>query len=74
MHALLTLATTEGAEETSKTLFYVLGSALAVFAVLLSGLGMSKPDFPGTDGAGRATIGVTVVLVVAAMVAVLVTA
>ncbi|MTD45003.1 hypothetical protein GKE82_12055 [Conexibacter sp. W3-3-2] len=74
MHALLTIATTEGAEETSKTLFYVLGSALAVFAVLLSGLGMSRPDFPGTDGAARATIGTAVVLVVAAMAAVIITA
>ena len=74
MHALLTLATTEGAEETSKTLFYVLGGLLAVYAVLLSAYGMSKPDFPGTDGAMKATIGATVLLVVAAGAAVLITA
>lgn len=74
MHALLTLATTEGAEETSKTLFYVLGSALAAFAVLLSVVGMTKPDFPGTDGAVRGTIGLTVLLVLAAGAAVIITA
>ncbi len=73
MHALLTIAATEGAE-TSKTLFYVLGSVLAAFAVLLSAFGMSKPDFPGTDGAVRGTIALTVLLVLAAGAAVLITA
>lgn len=74
MLSLLTLASTEGAEESSKALFYILGSVLAGFAVLLSAYGMSKPDFPGTDGAVKATIGVTVVLVIAAGAAVLITA
>lgn len=74
MHALLTLATTEGAEETSKTLFYVLGSALAAFAVLLSAFGMSKPDFPSSEGAVRGTIALTVLLVLAAGAAVIITA
>lgn len=69
---LLTLAS--GEAETSKTAFYVVGSVLAGFAVLLSMLGMAKPDFPSSDGAARATMGVSAILVIAAMVTVIVTA
>lgn len=73
LSTLLVLASAEG-EETSKTAFYVAGSVLAGFAVLLSVLGMAKPDFPGSDGAARATMGVGAVLVLATLVAVLATA
>ncbi len=69
---LLVLASEEA--ESSKAAFYIAGSVLAGFAVLLSVFGMAKPDFPSSDGAARATIGVTAVLVIVAMAMVLVTA
>ena len=34
-------------EETSKTLFYLLGGLLAVWAVVLFVVGMRSPSFPG---------------------------
>lgn len=68
--ALLVLAS-EGAE-TSKTAFYVGGGALAVWAVLLSLIGLSRPDFPRTEGAARSVYGISTLLVlVAAATAVL---
>jgi len=69
--ALLSLAAEEA--EPSKTAFYILGGVLAGYAVLLAAYGMSKPDFPGTDGAARATMGLSAVLVLAALVAVIAT-
>lgn len=69
---LLALASEEA--ESSKTAFYIAGSVLAGFAVLLSVFGMNKPDFPSSDGAARATMGVAAVLVLATMVAILATA
>ena len=72
LHALVTFAATE--EEGSKTAFYVLGSALAVFAVALSALGLTRHDFPATKGAQRAVIGLAVLLVAGAMASAVLTA
>jgi len=68
---LLALASEEA--EPSKTAFYIAGSVLAGFAVLLAAFGMSRPDFPSSEGAARATMGVSALLVVTAMVTVLLT-
>ena len=68
MHAaVLQLAPILGAEK-SKVPFYVAGGALVVWALIVSlGLGMRKPDFPGTAAAQRGVIAVTAVLVLAAV-------
>jgi hypothetical protein len=59
------LAAAEGAEHTSKTAFYIAGGALAVWAVVISLIGMSRPGFSAK--AARATMLLTVVLVAGAM-------
>ena len=68
MHAaVLQLAPILGAEK-SKVPFYIAGGALVVWALIVSlGLGMRKPDFPGTAAAQRGVIAVTAVLVLAAV-------
>lgn len=60
-----------GAHESSHnyTLFYVLGGVLAGFAVLISVIGMSKADFPGSGPASKAVMAVGAVLSAAAMFA-----
>lgn len=72
MHALFVLAA-EAAEETSKTAFYLAGGALAAWAVILSALGLSRPEFPGSDGAARGVMAISTVLMIAAMAAAVVT-
>jgi hypothetical protein len=72
VHALLVLAAEEA--ETSKTLFYVCAGLLAGWAVLLSLFGLRSPDFPGSDGAARGVMTVSVVLVAATVAASIITA
>lgn len=71
---LLTLAAETAGEESSKVPFYVLGGAAAVWAIALFALGMRSPEFPGSQGAQRGVIAVSVVLVVAAMASSVLTA
>ena len=68
MHAaVIQLAPILGAEK-SKIPFYIAGGALVVWALIVSlGLGMRRPDFPGTKAVQRGAIAVTVVLVLAAV-------
>ncbi len=61
-------------EESSKTLFYVAGGVLACWAVLLFAVGMRSHAFPGSAGAQRGVIAVSVLLVAATMAASIVTA
>jgi hypothetical protein len=70
---LLTFATEAGEEETSKTLFYVLGGLAAAWAIVLFGAGMRAPTFPGSDGAMRGVIAISVLLVAAAMASAVIT-
>ena len=70
----LTLAAETAEEESSKTLFYILGGAAAVWAVVLFALGMRSPSFPASQGAQRGVIVVSVLVVVAAMASSLLTA
>src|SRR4051812_28660870 len=53
--------------------YYVLGSILVVWALVLSALGITRPDFPPSGAAGRALVGVTVAIVLGALVALLAT-
>lgn len=69
---LAVLAAVEG-EESSKTLFYVMGGALAAWAVLLGLAGIMRPSLPGGEGGARAVIGITVLLVVGACASAVVT-
>ncbi len=51
--AAVALPLAQAVEPASKTAFYVGGGLLAVWAVVLSALGLSRPDFPRGQGAGR---------------------
>ena len=55
------------AAEPSKTPFYFVGGALAVWAVVLSAIGLTRPSFPFNVAGQRAVIFLSFVLVVAAM-------
>jgi plastocyanin len=56
------------AAEKSKVPFYIAGGLLVLWALTLSlGLGMRKPDFPGSLAGQRAVTAVTAVLVLAAV-------
>jgi hypothetical protein len=69
----LILASAEGAEEHSKTAFYVAGGLLAVWAVLISLVGVARPSFPGKAG-GRVLMLLTVLLVAGAASTAVITA
>ena len=47
--------------------FYVCGGLLAVWAVTVSALGITRENFPGTVGAARIVGAISVILVVAAI-------
>ena len=74
LSALIVFASTEG-EESSKTLFYLAGGILAVFAVVISAIGIKRiGTFPASTGQARGVIGLAALLVLAAMTAAIVTA
>jgi hypothetical protein len=55
--------------EPSHVAWYILGGLLALWAVVLSAIGLSRPDFPGSEGGARVVMGISFVLMVAAMTA-----
>ena len=63
------------AAEKSKTPFYIAGGVLVAWALILSlALGLRRPAFPGSLGGERVVIAISVVLVLGAMSAAVVTA
>ena len=74
LSALAVFAAEAAEEETSKTAFYLLGSAAAVWAIVLFAIGMRSPRFPGSVAAQRGVIAVSVVLVLSAMASAVLTA
>jgi hypothetical protein len=72
LHALLLLAAEEA--ETSKTAYYVAGSAAAIWAVVLSFVGLRSASFPPSAAAARGVMAVSAVLAVAAMATAVITA
>ena len=70
MPSLLLLA----ADTTSKVPFYILGAVLVVWAVILAGIGLSRPSFPGSARGERGVIALTAVFVVLALGAAILTA
>ncbi len=53
------------AAEPSKVPFYLVGGALAVWAVILSALGLTNPSFPHGERGERGVILISVLLVAA---------
>jgi plastocyanin len=51
------------ASEPSKVPFYVMGAVLVSWAVVLSAIGLSQADFPGSGGRARAVMAISAVLV-----------
>ena len=47
--------------------FYVCGPLLAIWAVLVAFLGITRENFPGTDGAAKIVGAISVLLVAAAI-------
>ena len=64
---LLIFAQETAEEETSKTAFYVLGLVAAAWAIVLFAVGMRSASFPGSPGAQRGVIAISVIVVVGAM-------
>ena len=62
------------AAETSKVPFFILGGSLALWAVVLAGIGIRNPDFPYNLRGQRAVIGLTLAIVVLAIGAAILTA
>jgi hypothetical protein len=72
LHALATFAAVE--EETSKTAYYVAGSVLAAFAVIISAIGIRRHEtFPPSRGGALGVIALAAVLVGATMAAAVIT-
>jgi hypothetical protein len=63
-----------GAAEPSKVPFYILGALLVVWAVVLAGVGLSRPDFPYSARGARGVIGLSLVMIVLAIGAAIATA
>jgi hypothetical protein len=75
MPDLLFFAAEAAGEEHSYAAFYVAGIAAAVWAVVVSLIGIRRhADWPATDGAARGVMGISLVLVVAAMATAVITA
>jgi hypothetical protein len=60
------LAAAESGPAKSKTAFYILGGVLAVWAVVISAVGITQPEFPGKPAQARAVMAFTALLVIAA--------
>jgi len=56
------------AAEPSKVPFYFVGGILAVWAVVLAGIGLTRPSFPYSDRGARGVILLSAVLVLATLV------
>jgi hypothetical protein len=71
--SLLATVAEEG-EETSKTLFYVAGILLTVFAVIVSAIGIRAHDrFPASRAQSTAVLGLAFVLVIFTMASAVIT-
>jgi hypothetical protein len=63
------LAAAEVAKK-SEAPFFIAGGAFATFAVLISIVGIKKPDFPADAGAARGVMALGVLLMLGAMSAI----
>ena len=53
--------------EPSKVAFYFAGGVLAAWAVVLAGLGLTRPEFPYTVGGQRVVMGISFALMAIAV-------
>jgi plastocyanin len=68
MHSLAVALAPVLAAEKSKVPFYIAGGLLVAWALIVSlALGLRRPEFPGGEAGERAVIGISVVLVLAAV-------
>ena len=71
---LIAFAASEEGHESSKTLFYVCGGLLAVWALVVSALGIRAHEtFPPSSGAARGVMGISVLLILLAMASAVIT-
>jgi hypothetical protein len=70
MSALLLIT---AADEPSKVPFFIIGGALAIYAVILATIGIQRPEFPSNMGGQRGVIALTAVIVVLAIAAAILT-
>jgi hypothetical protein len=61
------------ASEPSKVPVYIFGGAVAVWAVVLAGLGLSRPEFPYSLRGQRGVIAISFLLIVCAIAAAVLT-
>ena len=61
------------ASEPSKVPIYIAGAALAVWAVVLSAIGLTRPSFPFSAGGQRAVMGISILLALLAVAMAIVT-
>jgi hypothetical protein len=75
LQSVVTFAVEAPGAEPSKTAFYIFGGLLAVWAVVVSFIGLRAPaTFPGSSGGRAGVMAITTVLVVAAMATAVITA
>jgi hypothetical protein len=55
------------AAEPSKVPFYIAGGAVAAWAVVLAGIGLTQPRFPFNERGQRAVMGISLILVIVAI-------
>ena len=54
--------------------FFVIGPALAVWAVILAGIGFTRPEFPRNLGAQRVVIGISLTLMLTVVLSAMINA
>ncbi len=54
-----------GEEHKSETPFFVAGAILVTFAIVISVVGFKRPDFPGSAGAARGVMALSIAVVAA---------
>ena len=71
---LIAFAASEEGHESSKTLFYVCGGVLAVWALVVSAIGIKAHEtFPPSQSATRGVMAISVVLILIAMASAIIT-
>jgi hypothetical protein len=58
----------------SKVPFYILGGLLVVWALVVAGLGLSRPEFPYTERGARGVMAISLLMIVLAIGAAIATA
>ncbi len=61
------------ATEPSKVPFYIAGAVLVLWAVALAGVGLTQPDFPRGERGARGVMALSLVLIVIAILAAVLT-